>query len=105
MKTTLQQEILLMTGTSFARREWTKKEGGNNTGDASEQLEEACWNGLIYELLPGICNTNEEEHKLFLWHIRRGASFLQMELSEQPAYIETADSIDPYLFLFSLHLN
>ena len=54
MKTApIQQEILLMTGTKFSAREWAEKNvEDQNKLSATEQLEDACWNGLLHEMLP-----------------------------------------------------
>ena len=53
MKTkTINQEILLMTTTTFACRDWCEKDVQSSKVLSAEQLEEACWNGLLEELLP-----------------------------------------------------
>ena len=76
MKTkSTQQEILLMTGTKFSAREWAEKNvEDKNKLSATEQLEDACWNGLLDEMLPELVQKTAEGKKLFLWHeIRRVA--------------------------------
>ena len=47
MKTkTVNQEILLMTTTTFSQREWSVKDTRSNKPlTPNDQLEEACWNG------------------------------------------------------------
>ncbi len=96
-----QQEILLLTGTGFSSRQWCKNEGtpdsGNLTG--AEKLEEACWNGLLPELLPEICTPCAGTDKLYLWQIRRVTSFLEIELGSFPEEKDSYFSIDPYAFL------
>ena len=49
-----QQEVLLLTGTSFSARQRIENEGIKTNLDENSQLEEACWNGLSAELLAGI---------------------------------------------------
>ena len=50
-----QQEILLLTGTKFSSREWAEKNvEDKNKLSATERIEDACWNGLLDELLPEI---------------------------------------------------
>ena len=107
MKTkSTQQEILLMTGTKFSAREWAEKiVEDKNKLSANEQLEDACWNGLLNEMLPEIMETSSEGKKLSLWKIRQCNSFLQIELSESIPLHEKQFSIDPYLFFPSLLLN
>jgi hypothetical protein len=102
MKTNFtQQEILLITDTSFSHREWSKKDDpeiGNNLTD-KDQLEEACWNGLLQDMLPEIYEKPGHGKKLYLWQTRQGKSFIDIELGEIPVKKENYFSIDPYSFL------
>ena len=101
-----QLEILLMTGTKFSAREWAEKNvEDKNKLSATEQLEEACWNGLLNEMLPELVQKTSEGKKLFLWHIRHCRSFLGIELSESSSLIEPEFSVDPYFFVPGLLLN
>jgi hypothetical protein len=102
MKTNFtQQEILLMTGTSFSSRQWCEKndQDSQNRLTEKEQLEEACWNGLLPEMLPEIYGQTCGKTKLYLWQIREAVSFIEIELGELPADKEKYFSIDPYSFL------
>ena len=101
---TIQQEILLFTNTTFSQRQWCQKDntGKNSYFTNREQLEDACWNGLLHEMLPEII---EPGHNLFLWQIRMGSSFLELELSEYPIETDSAFSIDPYIFEKELGYN
>ena len=101
-----QQEILLMTGTKFSAREWAEKNvEDKNKLSGSDQLENACWNGLLNEMLPEIVEKTIDGKKLFLWHIRHCQSFLEIELSESSPIIEREFSIDPYFFVPGLILS
>ena len=101
MKTnSTQQEILLLTGTTFSKREWIEKiSGKKNNLTEIEQLEEACWNGLLHELLPEIYAHPEGNNKLFLWQIKQGKSFIDLELGDVSEETDKELSIDPYSFL------
>ncbi len=98
METNLQQEILLMTGTHFTSMQcWEKNNSGNDHGNSeSDQLQDACWNGLLEEMLPEICERNKN---LYLWQIRENKCCLNIELGELPLELEPYFSIDPYTFL------
>lgn len=101
-----QQEILLITGTKFSEREWAEKiVEDKNKLSVTEKLEDACWNGLLDEMLPELIQKTEEGKKLFLWHIRHCKSFLEIELSESSPIIEREFSIDPYLFVPAQNMN
>jgi len=100
MKTSyIQQEILLITGTSFAIRECCEKDTGKQNLTEREQLEEACWNGLLREMIPELYQVPGETKKLFLWDIKEGKSFIELELAEIPEKKDRYFSIDPYSFL------
>ena len=49
-----QQEVLLITGSGFASRQYHEKDNTENTRNLSqeERLKEACWNGMLKEMLP-----------------------------------------------------
>lgn len=96
--TSTQQEILLVTGTSFSAGQCESKDSDEGKGLTERQrLEQACWNGLIGQMLPEICE--KDAGTMFLWRIKEGASFIDLEYGESPATIEAESSIDPYAFL------
>lgn len=101
-----QQEILLFTGTRFSSREWSKKDDNDKSNPLShkEQLLEACWNGLLPEMLPEL-NVYAYGKKMFLWNIREGKSFIELEMGEEPLSFEKELSIDPYHFMETQHYN
>ena len=94
-----QQEILLLTDTNFSSRHSFEK-GDNNQNHLTEreQLEEACWNGLLKDMLPEICE-QDAEGKLYMWQVWKTNSFIEIELGEIPEEKESYFSIDPYSFL------
>jgi hypothetical protein len=108
MKTsTIQQEILLVTTSTFSNRELCEKGNSGHKQSQSniEQLEEACWNGLLDEWLPEIIAKPVDGKRLYLWHIRHGETFLQIELSELPLSVDKPFSIDTNFFLPALIMN
>ena len=97
-----QQEILLLTGTSFSQKQLCGRDGKNDNKDLSEseKLEKAAWDGLFDELLPEII-TNK---KLHIWQIWETDFSLQIELSAYPSK-ENELSINPYYFLRTMRYN
>ena len=95
-----QQEILLITGTTFSAMQWVEKNEPGTPKNLSEKerLEEACWNGLLREMLPEIF-TESDNSKLYLWNIREAKSFIELEMGESPLSIDRHFSLDPYSFL------
>jgi len=76
-----------------------KDDPGKDRFTEKEQLEEACWNGLLQEMLPEAYPTPADAGILYLWQIREAAFFLELEIGEFPAAIDKFYSIDPYSFL------
>ena len=66
-----QQEVLLNTDTAFAHRQWTDRGLKNEENlSALENLEKACWDGLVKELIPELDITLKPNQKLWLWQIQ-----------------------------------
>lgn len=103
-----QEEILIATNSSFLRQELSEHNlSGNSKQSGSapvDKLEEACWNGLFRNWLPGV-GQNAESNKLFLWKIFVANAFLCGELSEAPSEIRGFQSLNPYLFFSSINNN
>jgi len=98
----LQQEILLLAGTTFSQKQLCENDAENKSGYLShaEKLEEACWSGLLNDLMPEII-TNK---KLYICRIGDSKFSLQIELSEYPLR-KKRFSINPYYFLRTIRYN
>ena len=101
MKThNIQQEVLLATGTRFAGRQGNLKKNTENDGKAiTEHLKEACWNGLLKEMLPEIFVHSRSATELYMWQIRESDNYFTMEMGEFPEPLDYFFSIDPYAFM------
>jgi len=100
----MQQEILLFTGSTLAQRVWWEKDASDKESFlfSREQLENACWNGLLYEMIPEVM---QQKKNFFLWQINVGKFFLSIELGKEPVSIDHICSIDPYLFKETINNN
>jgi len=98
----IHQEILLVTGTTFSQKQLT----GTNENDENknlseiEQLEKACWDGALSDLLPEVI----KNRSLHVWQIWDTNHSLQIELSEYPSE-EARFSLNPYYFLKTTDYN
>ncbi|MBS1932931.1 MAG: hypothetical protein JST96_02960 [Bacteroidetes bacterium] len=80
------------------------KPGENNTW--VEQLEDACMNGLLYEILPGMINKTRMGKRLLIWQAKRKTGCLEMELGEMNyCEIDYPFSISPNYFMPEKSLN
>ena len=105
---TINQEILLFAGTSFSRQEFCSKNTSSN-GAANysliEELERACWAGMLCELLPELTTNPFSDCKMFIWNVLTAKHFLLVNQGTYPQPVESKTSVDPHLFLLSVHLN
>ncbi len=95
------QEILLMQNTRFLVRTWLeKKDSFEKKYDAcGDQLKEACWNGLVTDILPE-CFDPAFKDQLYLWHINDAVEFIALDYGEASASQEKRFSIDPHAFMY-----
>jgi hypothetical protein len=106
-RNTISREILLVTASSFAQREFCEKDSAETTNNLSyaEQLEIACWNGLFIELFPEIMNESPNEEKIYLWEVVMSDSYLKLSLGSCNPEFEKIFTIDPSEFLTEKELN
>lgn len=95
-----QQEILLVTGSSFFQQQCFEKNEQDNKRNLSqeEKIEEACWNGMLQELLPDVVCKTTDGKELRISQTTLHESFLGIELCEEPSATDMYYSIDPYVF-------
>ena len=103
-KYSVNQEILLIRGTSFITEGLCKNDDTRHDGPLfdNERLEEACWNGLLQAKLPEIF-WDPDDQELYLWQIQEAASFLVLDLGKAPAIIDSYFSIVPHSFITTQH--
>ena len=102
-----QQEILVVTDSSFVRQELYQNNlfaSNPNSDSSADRFEEACWNGILGQWLPGV-KPNPDDKKLFLWKVFVANAFVSVELSEAPAEIRGHQSLNPYQFLSTINNN
>lgn len=94
-----QQEVLFFTGTTFAQTE-LKSNDPSVSGQIplTDQLENACWNGLLFEMLPELKEENADQKNLFLWQINNYGASMCISMGNSPAPVDQEFSVDPYLF-------
>ena len=102
----LKQEILLVTS-AFSKKQLCEKNAPDNHRHLShaEQLEEACWNGLLDELVGDIFEKNASGKRLGLWQIHIGQYLLELELCNYPQPNLMHFSINPDFFMKTKHYN
>lgn len=95
-----------MTNSSLSNRNLCERNSNESAKHFSnvERLEQACWNGMLDEFLPGLV-IHLEGKTLFMWEIQTAKSFLHIDLCDQIPSADKESSIDPYIFLNHLMLN
>jgi hypothetical protein len=97
------QEVIIVSSSRFANRSYVEKNtshNGEKTNDSKKNsLKDACWNGMLKDILPELFLHFSTEDKLFLWQMRECRNVFTMELSEKPGDLDFQASIDPYCFM------
>ena len=104
MKNTVrQQEILLAYNSSFLSKIYVEKCNAGSSDQFIEliKIEEACWNGLLEEVLPEIFTKSISDRPIYIWGIRGYNSTIEIDLGEFPSDKDDYLCIDPYKFLTS----
>jgi len=106
-QTTHHHEILLIANTSLTHKQLSSTE--ENSSDkklsAIEELEKACWNGILHEMFPEILGNLYPKCESFLWQILTGKNFLYINIGASPVIADHGTSIDPYSFAMCICEN
>jgi hypothetical protein len=96
-----QQEILIAYNSSFLSKIYFEKcnAGSSDIYIELEKIEEACWNGLLEEVLPEMFTMNTSHRPIYIWEIREYNSIMEIEMSEYPSCKDNYTCIDPYKFM------
>jgi hypothetical protein len=101
-------EILLFTGTTFSSRQFSRTDTYNNSEknfSAMDELQRACWDGMLYEMFPEILGSFSNKCESFIWHIMNGKNFLSIGIGPVPPITNNETSLDPYFFLEDVKFN
>jgi len=100
------QEILLITNTTFSSKEYIEKnpqEPGSNP-TPKEKLVQACWNGMVNEMLPEI-SIKKNNKPLTIWGLGKGEHLLYLQMGDVDAVPTTDTTLNPYIFMENVLLN
>ncbi len=102
----IQQEVLVLTETSFAQKTLIGHHGGDEKTCPVEELEKGLWDGLLNEMLPELMLPMQGRRSdLFIWQISIGEASLLIDMAETPDTIEDLYSINPCCFLSMFKMN
>lgn len=108
MKKITAEEILLVSSTKFAKRDFASKDPGEETESGLgpiERLELACWQGLLDEFIQSSPVNQVNGDKLFMWKIHVTGAFVCVELGQVPQVLEKYYSLNPELCLLETNMN
>jgi len=94
------QEILLMQNTRFLVRTWLEQKDvfEKKYSTSGDQLKEACWNGLVTDILPE-CFDPGFRDQLYLWHINDAVEFISLNYGTTSPEQDKRLSLDPHVFM------
>ena len=101
--TNTHHEILLLANTSLANKQLSSNEENSRENRPSpiEELEKACWNGILHEMFPEILGSVYPKCQSFLWQVLTGKNFLCINIGAYPVAADQDASIDPYFFMMN----
>ncbi|RYF89077.1 MAG: hypothetical protein EOO03_06880 [Chitinophagaceae bacterium] len=104
---TTSQEIILVPGASFFKRDWCEKAPRPQSKKLSqkEQLIQVCWNGLLPEILPEIRQTTQHNKQLTLWEVNESHELLDLRLGEFNESLNDVWSINPFVCIVMTNMN
>ncbi len=98
-------EVLLFTNTRFSKKEFSEKNFDRVNMPDSCQLQNACWNGLVFEILPDIIQPASAKNPVYTWEVAAAENFIEVKIGTAPYSIEGATSLNPYLLLSKKNFN
>jgi len=98
------QEVLIFTNTTLSQKALCRNNSSNKNNSAIEELEEAFWDGLLYELVPEMMPSTRNI-KMVIWGVYAGEFYLLIDLADSPGITESIFSIDPNLFSSLINMN
>ena len=98
------QEVSIFTNTTLSQQAICRKNSNNNNWSAVGELEEATWDGLLYELVPEIIPSIRHP-KMIIWGVHAGKFYLLIDLADTPGITEAIYCIAPHLFSSKINMN
>jgi hypothetical protein len=98
-------EVLLFTGTRFSRKQLCEKDSHQPDNSLTGQLQRACWNGLIFDLLPDIIEASSPKNNCYTWEVKPAENFIDVKMGPASYAADYAMSVNPYCFLLEKNFN
>ena len=101
----INHEVLLLTRTSFSKKQFSPK--NNNPADDfyCSNLQNACWNGFVFDILPDIIKSPSEKGSGHTWEVVPGENFVEAKIGTASYDVEKRMSLNPHLFLSKKNIN
>jgi hypothetical protein len=98
-KRSTNQEILLISNSTFFQREWSELNSNKNDKQLSqrEKLIHLCWNGMLKEMIPEILETGRGNKPLTLWEINQAGNMLDLKYGDFEELLDDEASINPFV--------
>ena len=105
--TSTNREILLLPTSSFFQKDWCELNLPENAKKLSqkEQLIQLCWNGMLKDMIPEICETEPGQKPLTLWDINESGNLLDLRFGDLNEEMNDEFSINPYVVMAFAEMN
>ncbi|MFI5186211.1 MAG: hypothetical protein ACHQF0_05770 [Chitinophagales bacterium] len=102
---TIHHEVLLFTNTFFSKRQFCETNRNESSDSSCNQLQNACWNGLVFEILPDIIKQTSLKNLNYTWEVIPAENFIEIKIGAVPFTVSHKASINPYLFYSEKNFN
>ena len=101
----IQQEIMFFLNNKFSQNLLCEKNESKDKPAASarEQMADACWNGLLADLLPEI-SIKVDNKPITIWEVQEAQNSFLLQLGTLSVF-SADDSINPYRFMLEDRYN
>ncbi len=98
-------EVLLFTGSHFSKKQFCKSNDNPFNNSFEDKLQKACWNGLIFQILPEITDYPLQKNENYVWEVIPAENFVDVKIGAAPYSVENGVSVNPYFFLSEKEFN
>ena len=102
---TINLEVMLLTGTSSSNKQFSEKNNNHADDSYSSRLQNACWNGLVFDIFPDIIKYPSRKNLSYTWEVVAAKSFIEAKIGSAPYDVEKGMSLNPHLFHSGKNIN
>ena len=102
----INHEVLLLTGTSFSKKQFSPKNNSQADDFYCSDLQDACWNGLVFDILPDMIKSRDKRNPGYTCEVVPAENFIDVKIGVAPYDVEKGISLThTSFFLKKISIN